>query len=233
MAAVLAGGPRAVLSHRSAAALWGIRETGRRDVEVTAPRQRRGRPGIEMHRAPLRSDEVTTHCGIPVTTAARTLLDLAALIDEHQLARAAERAEALRLASPTSLADLVARYPKRPGTPNIRRLVEHDRITPTTTRSELERRFLTLLDAEGLPRPLVNEPVDDTKHPDFRWTERRLIVELDGYETHGTRAAFERDRARDRALMAAGWRVARITKRQLDDAPTDIAAELTALLDCP
>jgi hypothetical protein len=179
---------------------------------------------------PLAADEVTTHRGIAVTTAARTLLDLAAVLDEHNLARVAERAEALRLASPTSLADLVARYPRRPGVPNVKRLLEQGRIVETTTRSELERRFLTLLDAEGLPRPLVNEPIDATKHPDFRWTDQRLVVELDGFETHGTRAAFERDRARDRALTAAGWRVARITKRQLDDAPAEIATELRVLL---
>jgi very-short-patch-repair endonuclease len=209
--------------------LWGIRESARREIEVTAPRERR-RPGLRVHRARVAHDEVTVHDGIPVTTPARTLLDLAALLDENQLARAAERAEALRLASPTSLADLVARYPRRPGVPNVRRLVEQDRITATNTRSELERRFLTLLDAEGLRRPLVNEPIDGTTQPDFRWTAERLVVELDGFETHGTRAAFERDRARDRALMAAGWRVARITKRQLDDAPSELAAELRALL---
>jgi very-short-patch-repair endonuclease len=230
MAAVLAGGDSAVLSHRSAAALWGVRDTARRAIEITAPAHRRGRAGLSMHQARLPPDEVTTQRGIPVTTAARTLLDLAALLDEHHLARAAERAEALRLASPTSLADLAARYPGRPGVPAIQRLLEEDRIVETTTRSDLERRFLTLLDAERLPRPLVNEAIDGGKEPDFRWSTERLIVELDGFETHGTRAAFERDRARDRALTAAGWRVARITQRQLDDAPADLAAELRALL---
>jgi very-short-patch-repair endonuclease len=207
-----------------------MRDTARREVEIVTPTNRRGRPGLAIHRAPLAADEVTTHRGIPVTTAARTLLDLAALLDEHNLARAAERAEALRRASPTSLADLVARYPGRPGVPAIQRLLEEDRIVETTTRSDLERRFLTLLDAECLPRPLVNEAIDGGKEPDFRWSTERLIVELDGFETHGTRAAFERDRARDRALTAAGWRVARITQRQLDDAPADLAAELRALL---
>src|SRR4051794_7046642 len=228
MAAVLAGGDGAVLSHRSAAALWGIRDTSAPDVSVIAVRPRRGRSGLAVCRITLAADEVTTHRAIPVTTAARTLLDLAALIDEHQLARAAERAEALRLGSPTSLAELVARYPGRPGVPNVKRLLDHGRVTPTTTRSELERRFLTLLDAAGLPRPLVNEPVDGAKEPDFRWTRERLIVELDGFETHGTRAAFERDRARDRALMAAGWRVPQNTTRQLDAARSPPAAELGA-----
>src|SRR3954451_9254334 len=151
LAAVLAAGPGAVLSHRSAAALWCIRETARLPIELTAPREVQ-RPRLAVCRAVLPPDEVTVERGIPVTTPARTLLDLAALLDEHRLARAAERAEALRLASPTSLADLVARYPRRPGTPKIRGLLEAGRIVETTTRSRLERRFLTLLDAENLPR---------------------------------------------------------------------------------
>ncbi len=228
MAAVLAAGDGAVLSHRSAAELWGIRDSARRTIELTAPREVQ-RPGLTVCRAVLPGDEMTVHDGIPVTTPARTLLDVAAVLDEHRLARAAERAEALRLTSPTSLAELVERYPRRKGTPNLKRLIEADRIVPTTTRSRLERRFLTFLDANELPRPLVNERVDPFT-PDFRWTDQRLVVELDGFETHGTRAAFERDRARDRALLAAGWRVARITKRQLDDAPNDLAAELRAML---
>jgi very-short-patch-repair endonuclease len=233
MAAVLACGEDAALSHRSAAALWGIRDTSRSETDVTASRERR-RPGIQLRIARLAPDETTTHHGIPVTTPARTLLDLAALLDEHRLARAAERAEALRLTSPTSLATLVARYPGRPGTPALRRLIELDRIQATTSRSKLERRFLSLLEAESLPRPLVNEEIhlDETTkvEPDFTWRGHRLIVELDGYETHATRAAFERDRARDRALHAQGWRVLRITWRQLDDDAQTIAAELRALL---
>jgi predicted transcriptional regulator of viral defense system len=229
MAAVLAAGQGAVISHRSAGALWGIREWRGQDVEVTVPRRRRTRAGLVVHEAQLPTDETTTHDGIPVTTPARTLLDLAALLDEHQLARAAERAEALRLASPTSLADLVRRYPRRAGTPNLRRLVEEQRIVPTDTRSALERRFLTFLDANDLPRPLVNER-HDAITPDFRWTTERLVVEVDGFETHGTRQAFERDRARDRRLLAEGWRVARVTQRQLDDDPSRLAGELRALL---
>ena len=133
---------------------------------------------------------------------ARTLLDLAAILDEHDLARAAERAESLRLGSPTSLEELAERYPKRKGIAHVKRLTEEHRIVPTDTRSRLERRFLTFLDANELPRPLVNERLDGVT-PDFRWPEQRLIVEADGFETHGTRAAFERDRARDRALTAA------------------------------
>src|SRR3954449_9205404 len=148
MAAVLAAGEDAVLSHRSAAALWGIRESRSAKIEVTAPRERR-RPGVTVWRAIVPSDEVTVHDGIPVTTPARTLLDLAAILDEHRLARAAERAEALRLTSPTSLEALAARYRGRPGVPALGRIAP--KVAATTTRSELERRFLTLLDAERLP----------------------------------------------------------------------------------
>lgn len=228
LAAVLAAGPGAVLSHRSAAALWGIRDFNRRTIEITAPREVQ-RPNLSVCDSTLPPDETTTHDAIPITTPARTLLDLAAVLDEHALARAAERAEALRLTSPTSVADLVARYPRRPGTPNLNRLIEEHRIVPTDTRSHLERRFLTFLDANDLPRPLVNE-LEDKITPDFRWTAERLIVELDGFETHGTRAAFERDRARDRALTVEDWRVVRVTQRQLDDAPEQLARELRALL---
>jgi hypothetical protein len=229
LAAVLAAGEGAVLSHRSAAALWGIRDSAPRRIDVTAPRDVR-RAGIRVYGSKLAPDEVTTQEGIPVTTPARTLLDLAALLDEHRLARAAERAEALRLTSPTSLEELAKRYPKRPGTPNLKRLIEENRIVPTTTANDFERRFLTFLDANELPRPLINESLDPNTTPDFRWPNHRLIVELDGFETHGTRQAFERDRARDRRLLADGWRVARITQRQLDDDPDEVAAELTAIL---
>jgi len=227
MAAVLAGGPDAVLSHRSAAVLWGIRAAGGTRVEIAVPRQRRPRPGIQAHHSSLRADERTVHDGIPVTTPARTLLDLAAVLTQHQLARAAERAEALRLTSPTSLEALAARHRGRPGVPAVRRVA--GTVAPIVTRSELERRFITLLDRERLPRPLVNVPLAGAE-ADFAWPDPRVVVELDGYETHGTRAAFERDRARDRALQAAGWRVVRITWRQLDDTPRRIAAELSALL---
>jgi hypothetical protein len=93
-------------------------------------------------------------------------------------------------------------------------LDEH-RFAPTTTANDVERRFLTFLDANEPPRPLTNERLDPNTTPDFRWPKQRLIVELDGVETHGTRQAFERDRARDRRLLAQGWRVARVTMRQL------------------
>ena len=228
MAAVLIA-DGAVLSHRSAAALWGIRPSEQPKVEITASQNLRPRPRLRIHRATLPGDEVTVRRGIPVTTPARTLLDLAAVVPYHHLARAATEAEIRRLSSPTSLADLVARYPRRPGTPAVRRLLETRDIGRNVTRRELELRFLAFLDAHDVPRPHINATVDE-KEVDCLWSEQRLVAELDGFATHGTREAFERDRARDRALQAAGYRVVRITWRQLTgDAPA-LAGQLRALL---
>ena len=220
-----------MLSHRSAAALWDLHRSARARIEVSTPSRRRHRPGIEVHRAGLQPDEVTVVDGIPVTTVARTLLDLAALLPRSQLERAIERAEALRLTDHISLDELLRRYPRRKGTRSLREVVRRG-IEPSLTRSELEDRFLTFLDAHGL-RPEVNADIplgDRFIEADFLWREQRLIVELDGHNTHGTRAAFERDRQRDRILQAAGWRVVRITWRQLQDDPAAIARDLGRLL---
>jgi very-short-patch-repair endonuclease len=229
MAAVLACGPGAALSHRDAGALWDLSATDRRGIEVSTPRHRRDRAGIEIHRARLEPDETTIHEGIPVTTVARTLLDLAAVLPRHRLKRVVEQAEILRLADRTSLDALLARYPRRQGTAALR---EMRRAVPTLTRSELERRFVAFLDAHDLPRPRVNAVVEGFE-VDFHWPDQRLIAELDGRAAHDTVTAFERDRARDRALQAAGWRVVRITWHQLHDEPARIAADLARLLSMP
>jgi very-short-patch-repair endonuclease len=219
MAAVLVA-DGAVLSHRSAAALWGIWSGEQARVDVTAAQALRPRPRLRFHRARLPPDEVTTHRGIPVTTPARTLLDLAGAIPHHHLARAATEAEIRRLGGATSLADLIARYPRRPGSPAVRQLLARREIGRNVTKRELELRFLAVLDAHRLPRPNVNTHVEGFE-VDCLWPAHRLIAELDGFATHGTRTAFENDRSRDRELQAAGYRVIRITWRQLaDDAPT-------------
>jgi hypothetical protein len=226
---VLAGGPDTVLAGRSAAELWGIRQGARAVVEVISPR-RLELPGIEAHRIVLPDDEVTLRRGIPVTTPARTLLDLAAVVGERYLHAAFDEAEVRRLASPTSLDALVTRYPGRRGTSAIRRVLEdHRKNGETVLRSVLERRFLALLDDHGLPRPRMNR-VGAEGELDARWPEQRLIVECDGFASHGTRKAFEADRARDRALQVAGWRVVRITWRQLTNDADVIARQLAALL---
>jgi hypothetical protein len=229
MAAVLASGEGGRLSYRSGAMLWSIRRTERGLIEVTSPRGR-ALPGIQRHRAELPSDEVTVHRGIPVTTVARTLLDLATVLTAQQLARAVNETEVQRLLDPLPLSALLQRYPRRAGVPALRELLGQ-RVT--VTRSELEKRFLEFLADAGLPLPDTNAhiQVNGIWHEvDCLWTAQRLIVELDGRNVHDTHQTFESDRARDRILQAAGFRVIRITWRQLHESPAAVAADLRALL---
>jgi hypothetical protein len=233
MAAVLAAGEGAALSHRSAGALWGLRATASGRPEVTVERWLPSRRLLLIHQAALPADEVTVERGIPVTTVPRTLLDLATVLDRRQAERAFEEAEVRRLDDALSLADLVERYPGRRGTGVIRTILAAGRIGSTVTRSELEERFLAFLELPSLPSPELNVPIAMRGSwivVDCVWRGSGLIVELDGRASHGTAAAFERDRARDRALQAAGWRVLRITWRQLDGEPEQIAADLRGLL---
>ena len=232
MAAVLAAGPDAVLSHRSAAALWGLGDTSRAAIDVTSPRKCR-RPRIDAHQTLLRPDEVTVERSIPVTNPVRTLLDLAGVVSEQQLEHALNEAEIHRLSSPLPLDALVARHPNAKGIPAIKRALEKYRqIGETVTRSHMERRFLALLDRNRLPRPSMNQPLGPYE-PDAVWHEHRLIVELDSYAIHTTREAFERDRTRDRDLQAAGYCVLRITWRQLTTEADSIATQLRTLLGVP
>lgn len=236
MAAVLACGRGAVLSHRSAAALWGMRSTSRTRTEVTVRRYLHARPGIQCHYSDLPPEEVTTHRGIPVTTPARTLLDLAAVLDRRRVTRAVNEAEIRRLADSLSIEDLVARHPRRAGLATLKAILAAGNIGAAVTRSELEDRFLAFLDAAGLPRPQVNAALrlrDRWIEADCLWRPQRLVVELDGHATHRMATAYERDRERDRALSAAGWRVVRITWRQLHQDAVAVAADLRALLARP
>jgi len=233
MAAVLAAGPGAVLSHRSAAALWRLGMAEAADVDVSIDRSRRARDGIVMHRALLPPDEVTTLDGIPVTTVARTLFDLAADIPTHRLERAMHEAEVRRLADTTGLHTLIDRYPRRSGTRALRAVLATQNLGRTITRSELVALFVVFLEDNRLARPATNRVIATAARAyecDFVWPGAGLIVELDGYATHGTRRGFESDRACDRALTLAGWRVIRITWRQLRDEPHELAADLRQLL---
>ena len=227
MAAVLAYGPGTVLSHRAAAALWGMR--GGTWVEVTVPSGRRGRDGIQVHRATLPADERTTHRGIPTTTVPRTLLDLSAVVTKRHLRGALREAEHLRLTDPLSLHDLIARYPRRPGLKAIKALLAEASVGARIIRSELEERFQDFLVRAGLPLPQTNVVIEGYE-VDCVWPEQRLIVELDGHASHSPTHAFELDRARDRRLEAAGWRVIRITWRQLEQEPDLVEADLRRLL---
>ena len=238
MAAVLACGGGAVLSHRSAACLWELRPTSRSRVEVTTPRQTgQSRPGIQIHRSRgLAAHHVTITRRIPITTVARTLLDLAEVVDRRALERAVERAETLRLFDLTALHDVLARADGRRGAPTLRDVLRCHDAGGALTRSELERRFLELCAAADVPPPQVNALVElngSELEADFVWPEHRLVVETDGHETHGTRQAFERDRHRDQRLTRAGWRVVRFTWRQVVHEPHETTTTLWALLASP
>ncbi len=164
-----------------------------------------------MHRS-RRAVDATVEAGIPVTTPGQTLADLATALPRRSLEKAAETAEALRLH--------VVVPDGHPGTKRLAEAMAHD--LSTTTRSPLEDAFLELCDAYAVPRPLVNTIVEGYE-VDFCWPECRLIVEADGHAHHGTRAAFERDRARDAHLAALGWRVMRFTERQIRGDPASVA----------
>lgn len=230
MAAVLACGPAAVLSSWPAAAHWRMRDRAGGPVHVTVPRGRHARSGIVVHHARLPPDEITVHEGIPITTVPRTILDIAAAGDRRDVDRALKEAEFLRLADPLSLQDLVDRYPGRRGVRTVRQVLEAAALGLDITRSELEELFLALVAQYGLPRPRTNVMLEVGFEVDCVWPEHRLVVELDGHASHATRAGFERDRERDRVLQAAGWRVVRITWRQLHDDPERVARDLARLL---
>ena len=227
MAAVLACGPGAVLSHRAAASLWNIR--GGTRVEVTVPGAKHARPGIRLHRANLPADETTTHHGIPTTTVPRTLLDLSAVVQRHELRSAVRQAEQQRLGDRLWLGHMVERYPRKPGVPAIRALIEEAQRGLGVVRSELEERFQAFLIDAGLPLPATNVRIEGME-VDCAWPAHRLIAELDGRATHDVVDAFEADRARDRRLEAAGWRVIRITWRQLHETPAELEVDLRRLL---
>ena len=231
MAAVLACGPGAVLSHRSAAALWALRPVIA-GSEVSVSANRRSRPGVLVHRTALPDDEVTVLRGIPVTTFPRTILDLAATRPRREAEEAFNEAEVLGLTDKLSLVDLLERRPRRRGAATVRAIVtEHGGAT--ITRSQLERDFLAFLDRTGLPRPLLNAPLDvDGRRltPDAYWPHHRIVAELDGYGPHGTRRAFVRDRRRDRWLHVAGFTPVRITWADLHETPGELEADLRAMM---
>jgi predicted transcriptional regulator of viral defense system len=235
MSAVLAGGPSAALSHRSAAAAWAL--IGFRfQIEVTVPAQRRSREGLRFHHCVLPRDELTTLQGIPITTVPRTLFDIAGQVTTRELERALNEADVLGLADTLSLEDLLLRYPRRAGRRKVRRVLELRRAGSTVTRSQLEERFLALVDSAGLPRPELNALVmagDSSFTVDCLWRAAGVVVELDGYRYHGTRAAFESDRERDRLLRGADWDPIRVTWRQIHDTPNELERDLRKLLARP
>jgi predicted transcriptional regulator of viral defense system/very-short-patch-repair endonuclease len=234
IAAVLAVGTGAALSHRSAAATWGLRQTLRRAVEVTTARSAESRPGIQVHRTVhLEAVDVTSIRGIPVTAIPRTLIDLAEVLPRLELERALDQLAVARSYDGEAIAHSLDRHAHRPGAARLRAtLAAHDAGT-TVTRSELEERFLALCRSARLPLPELNVrlalPRGERATVDAIWRGRRLVVELDGRRTHLTPAAFERDRRRDAVLVAAGYRVVRFTWRQVTTDPEVVVALLAHL----
>ena len=216
MAAVLASGPGAVLSHISAAELWEIHRRRRRpiisgggqdSVHVTVPGRsgKRKRSGIALHRSPsLNASDCTRRNGIPVTKPGRTLEDLRHLVSPAQFAAALREAE-------------------------FRRLPVGKAFTSDGARTELESRFLALCRRHRLPQPAVNSRVDRFV-VDFLWSPARLIVEVDGWESHRSRTAFENDRSRDARLKLLGYEVLRFTWRQVTEDRRGVARTIRALL---
>ena len=220
MAAVLACGEGAVLSHVTAAAVWDLRQVGSGAVHVTVPGDpgRRKRAGIRIHRSvTLTGAETATVRGLPVTTVARTIIDLAGTVSEAELERIVDEADRrhlvdfrdLRAARSASLQAVLRAY------------------APAPTRSELERRFLRLCKKHGIARPEVNALIDGYL-VDFLWRDRRLIVEVDGYEYHRSPRKFESDREQDVVLSTRGWRTLRFTWPQVETREAWVAAAVRA-----
>lgn len=232
MAAVAACGQGAVLSHLDAAALWQIYDgTGAR-VHVTVGSSRRA-DGIWVHRARrLDPDDVTVKAGIPVTTVARTLVDLTDLLGPDRILRAIREADYLRLLDLDALDAAVRRARGRRRLRTLRDARVHH--TPgQIVRDELEHRFLELVRAAGLPAPETNVKVRARGRRyeiDCLWREQRVAVELDGRAAHARTMAFEEDRARDAALNATGLRPLRFTWRRVTQDAADVIAELDATL---
>ncbi|HET9153173.1 MAG TPA: DUF559 domain-containing protein [Solirubrobacterales bacterium] len=234
LAAVMAAGPSAVLSHWSAAALWMIRPNQRSVVDVTAPHKSRSWDGIKRHHKALPADEVTVQDGIPVTTVPRTIFDLAATEDVDTIAAMLRESEHRNLWDELSLPDLVGRYPGRRGVNKVRLALQRITEEPTgRKRSKLEERFAPFVRRHRLPMPRFNNWIllgARRYQVDCHWPGTGQIVELDGWEGHGSRSAFREDRERDRRLGVAGYSVTRITWNQLRDEPEAIASDLRVLL---
>jgi very-short-patch-repair endonuclease len=231
-AAVLACGDGAVLSHRSAAGAWGLRPDGAAswDVTVRTTARRAPSPHIRVHRHRLVDDEVTALDAVPVTTVARTLLDLASVVPAHYLRRAVEQADQLELFDLRDVERVLREHPRRAGRRALITLLDDARRHELPrTRSDVEAAILQICLDAGLPRPAVNRFADG-QEVDFRWPAHRLVVEVDGWRHHRGRAAFRRDRARDRRLLRAGYRVARFTALDVERSPGMVSQELAALL---
>jgi hypothetical protein len=234
MAAVLATGPDACLSYRSAARLWALMPLGDEWVEVTSPPPSRARRrGITCHEGLVAEDERLVVAGIPVTSPFRSIFDLAAVLKMRELERVFHEAEVRELRDRVSLPMLLERYPGRRGARNLRTLLESPEPVGFT-RNDFEEAFRLLIAAHGIhPRPRMNADLalrGRIFEIDALWPEERVTVELDSRSVHGTKKRFESDRQRDRILVAEGYRTVHVTWRQLQKEPEEIVADLRKAL---
>jgi very-short-patch-repair endonuclease len=228
MGAVLSCGEGALLSHRSAAWLWGLTKRFYVPVEVTAASPRRIREEIRMHSAAALSPfDRAAHEGVPVTAVPRTLLDFAA-VDPHYLGQALDNARRLDLLDLIAMDELISRSRGFRGVARLRTALEIHRLA-AFTRSGLERRFLALVRRAGLPQPSMNVYVEGHEL-DAYWPTERFAVELDTYDHHGSPTAFEVDRVRQESLKLAGIEMIRLTGIRMDREPAAVTQRLRRLL---
>ncbi|MGI8427959.1 MAG: DUF559 domain-containing protein [Solirubrobacteraceae bacterium] len=229
-AAVLACGPGATLSHRSAAALWGLLSTSSGNSDVTVVARNPGHPaGIRVHRvAQMDAQELRAIRGIRVTSPARTICDVAAVEPSREVEAAITQARIRKLVRDRDLLAVIGRAPTRKGSGLVQRLLS-DELEAGFTRSEAERMLRGLITAARLPAPETNTSICGYE-VDVLWRGERLVIEVDGHAFHSHRIAFERDRMRDQVLVAAGYRVIRVTWRQLIDEPLAVIARIAQAL---
>jgi very-short-patch-repair endonuclease len=232
LAAVLAAGPGSLLSYWSAGWLWGLLRSSPRPFHVTAPttRRLRDRPPIRVHRARnLVETDRRFEEGIPVTSVGRTYLDLAEVLKRRRLPGLFKRGEELEILDAEEVLACCERSRGHKGAKPLTRALARYRPTARVLRSDVERRFLSLVEAAGLPSPATNYIVG-AYELDAYWPAASTAVEIDAYETHGSRVSFESDRERDAELAAVGITVLRITERRLEDDPDGVVEQLATLL---
>lgn len=229
-AAVLSVGLNGFLSHHSAAAAWGFLRSTDGPIElILAGRQVRPRPGVKLHEVKtLGPRDTQVLSGIPITSPARTFLDIAADLELRALERGLDEAIVRHLVTRHAVLRMVQANSGRPGCGRLRALADPARQT-SMTRSEAEERFLMLVRRAGLPVPAANARLGRYE-VDFLWRRERLVVEIDGFAFHSSRAALERDHRRDAELQAAGYMVIRTSWRELTHEPARVLAQLAAAL---
>ncbi|HEY2161837.1 MAG TPA: type IV toxin-antitoxin system AbiEi family antitoxin domain-containing protein [Solirubrobacteraceae bacterium] len=224
-AALLACGGKAVLSHASAATVYGVYRRWEPPFDVTAPSVRQHK-GIRIHRATLTREDVTVQLGLRVTSPSRTLLDMAPRLSDKQLRRAFNNLRLSHGLQPHQLTKVIDRFPGHPGVGGLRPLAA---TTRNPTRSKLEDKFADFCERHGLPEPLLNHKING-REVDAFFPEHRLIVEVDGRDTHAGPVSFEDDRERDAAMLALGLATVRVTEERIDNEPEREAARLLRIL---